>query len=376
MVIEMALNNIFYLGFYTGKGNPNNFKEFPSCNNKMNYIIDSLKSNNFKVNIFSLGESVSFSKSKYQIIDDLETITYVSTFPKRNILIIFSRIWLFLQIFFLLIFRVKSNDVVIVYHTYILLPLLKIIKKIKKINLIIEVEEIYSAAWKLSNHSIVNEIEGLKIADKYILINDLISDICNLKKPSIVCYGTYTSNFPENKTYNISVVNIVYAGIIEDNKSDVYLAIDSMKFLPSNYKLKIVGYGSEKNILALKSYISNINNVAYDGLLRGNEYKNYLHTCHIGLSPRLLEDQYSDYTFPSKVLAYISHGLVTVSSNIKAIKKSKVAPSIYFIQELTPQGVADTILSIDFRNIKKADLIKNLDHDFKTKIKELINDFS
>lgn len=367
---------IFYIGFYTGKGNPNKFKEFPSCNNKMHYIINALKSNNFNVNIFSLGEGNNFKTLKTQKIDDLESITYVSTLPNQSFFKIISRIWLLFQVLYFLLFQVQKEDVVIVYHTYILLPILKIAKRIKNINLIIEVEEIYTAAWKQTDEQINKEIKDLKIADKYILINDLVAKQCNFTKPNVVCYGNYKTIFSQSKIINRDEISIVYAGIIEGIDSDIYLAINAMKYLPSNYNLKIIGYGFDNNIVKLKEYISSLDNVVYDGLLNGDEYRNYLHNCDIGISPRLLEDKYSDYTFPSKVLVYLSHGLITVSTTIKAIKESKVASSIYFIKNLTPKDVADTILKIDYRNLKDANIISELDQCFKEDLKKIIHDFN
>lgn len=369
-------SEVFYIGYFTEKGNPNNFLVFPSCNNKMNYIINAIKSNAIKVNVFSLGEGRRFNKAKYQEVDKLENIFYVSTIPNISWLKILSTIWLFLQVIYFLLFKVSTKDVVIVYHTYKLLPIIKIAKKIKKINLIIEVEEIYSAAWRRSDKLIKKEIKNLQIADKYILINDLIGGQCNFTKPSVICYGNYEVNYNKIKKVSSDKISIVYAGIIENKGSDVFLAIDAMKYLPSNYYLKIVGYGSQKNIDYLKKYIKHFNNVVYDGLLKGTEYTNYLQNCDIGISPRLLEDKYSDFTFPSKVLVYLSNGLITVSTNIKAIKESKVSDSIYFINELTPLSVAESILKIDYENLKNLNIVSELDQNFKKEIKKLINDFN
>lgn len=180
---------IYYFGFYSKNGNPNNFFEFPGCNNKMSYIIRCVKKNNISLNVICLGESkngVSHSK-KNLTIDSLEDNFFVGTTKYR----FFSKLYLYFQIINILLFRVKRNDTVIFYHSYYLLFLFKSIKAFRKFNLIIEVEESYKAAWGKSDSEIHNEIKNLKGADGYIYVNDLLPNAIENTKPYVVCYGAY-----------------------------------------------------------------------------------------------------------------------------------------------------------------------------------------
>ena len=159
---------------------------------------------------------------------------------------------------------------------------------------------------------------------------------------------------------------------------DVYLAIDAMHYLKEGYCLKIIGYGSIADINFLREYISTQglgDKVFYEGLLSGDEFSNYLSRCSIGLNPRVLENTISDYTFPSKVLTYLSHGLSVVSTNINCIKESKVSTAICFSEDSTPQAFSQAIVEVDLSK-KAEDVLNVLDKEFKSDLKRLLSNDS
>lgn len=365
--------SIFYFGYYTANGNPNDFIEFPGCSNKMGYIIRSLKRNNISINVVCLGESkdgVNHSSKKIKV-DSLEHDFFVGTTKFK----VFSRIYLYLQIIYILLFRIKKTDTIIFYHSYYLLFLFKFFKKIKKFNLIIEVEESYKAAWGNSDTEIYNEIKYLKGADAYIYVNDLLPDIIDNTKPYVVCYGDYeVKAILSNKKIN-NTKKIVYAGLISDkDDSDIYLAVNAMKYLDGSYSLSILGYGSDFALKNLKQYIieNNLsNNVVYEGFLKGDAYINFLKNCDFAINPRVLSDNLSDYTFPSKVLAYLSVGLPVVSTPIRCIEESQVSDLISFSESIDPLSFSKAIKSLNL-NTNPVSTIMSLDKKFIVNLRWLI----
>lgn len=365
--------SLYYFGYYTANGNPNNFLEFPGCSNKMSYIIRSLKKNNIPVNVVCLGESrdrANHSVKKIEV-DSLEHNLLVGTTKYK----FFSRIYLYFQLIYIFLFRVKHTDTVIFYHGYYLLFLFKFFKKIKNFNFIIEVEESYKAAWGKTETEIYNEIKYLKGADAYIYVNDLLPDIIDNTKPYVVCYGNYEvkANLSTKKINNTK--KIVYAGLISDNDiSDIYLAVNAMKYLDDSYSLSILGYGSDRALKNLKQYIieNNLsNNVVYEGFLKGDAYINFLQNCDFAINPRILSDNLSDYTFPSKVLAYLSVGLPVVSTPIRCIEESEVSNLVSFSEDTDPLSFSNAIKSLDL-NINPVSTIACLDKKFIVDLKRLI----
>ena len=58
----------------------------------------------------------------------------------------------------------------------------------------------------------------------------------------------------------------------------------------------------------------NVNsNIVYHGVLSRKDYRNLLHMCNLGFSLRA-ENKENKYNFPSKILDYISAGLIPISS--------------------------------------------------------------
>lgn len=382
------MKHIHYIGFYSKPDNPQNFRSFPSVNTKMDYIISALKNADFKLTLFALGKTISknkFYNSKSFEIDEKEKIKYVSTFgnafPGLKFL---SRLWLLLQLLNYLLFVVEKNGCVLFYHTHATMSIIKIARVFKKFNLILEVEEIFQAAWRGSDEKIQKEIKYIQIADAYIVVNDIMAQKCNLeKKPSAVCYGDYrVKGSSIILPINEENINLVYAGVLGGLNSDVFLAIETLLYLPKQYKLHVLGYGSAQDILDVNNKISEVNKIIgkeqikFHGKLLGKEYLDFLATCQVGLSTRVLEDNYSDYTFPSKVLVYLGNNLATVSSSINCIMKSKVADLIYFCDSPQPESVAKAILSIDLKKLQELnqiDTLKKLDKDFTAQIGNIIN---
>lgn len=371
--ISEIFMSIFYFGYYTANGNPNNFLEFPGCSNKMSYIIRCIKKNNISLNVVCLGESkdsVNHSK-KHLKIDSLEDNFFVGTTKYK----IFSKLYFYFQIINILLFRVKRNDTVIFYHSYYLLFLFKIIKFFKKFNLIIEVEESYKAAWGKTDSEIHNEIKNLKGADAYIYVNDLLPNFIENTKPYVVCYGTYEVENTLPIKIKSERKRIVYAGLIaEKDDSDIYLAVNAMKYLDSSYSLSILGYGSDSALKKLKKYIVDnhlINSVFYEGFLKGEDYINFLNNCDFAINPRVLSDNLSDYTFPSKVLAYLSVGLPVVSTPIRCIEESKVSDLISFSESTDPLSFSNAIKKLNL-NTNPVSTIESLDKAFIVDLKRLL----
>ena len=70
--------------------------------------------------------------------------------------------------------------------------------------------------------------------------------------------------------------------------------------------------------------------VTFDGLKKGEEYKKFLQSCHIGLSTQNPEKEFNNTSFPSKVLSYMSNGLRVVTVKIPVIKTAEVSDYMFY----------------------------------------------
>lgn len=349
----------------------------PSGITKINYIKSTLKKAGFYVSVFSVAQATTLKRVNYsaktKIMDFNEDISYIHSFGRPNIIFkLFSRVWMQIQLLFYLFFRVKSADKVLVYHSLVLRWPVKIIRLLTKKRIFIEVEELYHAVLKSSVTKLQKEIKYLHNADGYILVNDLIAEKCGfLNKPFAVCYGDYRMSSKKKGSFFDKNIHLVYAGVIAGSDSDVYLALETVRHLPNNYRLHVLGYGLPEDIILMKRRIHELNSslgnefISYYGCLSGNEYYSFLSKCDIGLCTRVLVDEFSVYTFPSKVLVYLGNNLIPICSPISSVINSQVRKYVVFTKDITPQAVADSVLSIQKnKNGFSGDILNQLDEKF------------
>lgn len=379
------MKTIHYISYYNCKESGRLLETQPSSVSKVDYIADSLVKAGFNVHIVSLSEGNLHSKFKLNhigsiLVEQNKRVFFFFTFSRNNILLkALSRLLIYFQLLFYLLSKVKNGDRILVYHSLSNMWFFRLYNHFTSKPICLEIEEVYNAVYQ-NVDKIDKEIEYFN-ANKFsgfILVNDIIAEKCGIKKKSIVCYGKYNveDTYRDSKIQN-ETINIVYAGLISSQGSDVYLAVDIARHLPGNYRIFILGYGSDFSIADLIRYIdqSNVRNeckVSYEGCLQGDDYLRFLRTCQIGLCTRILKDELSNYTFPSKVMAYLSYGLIPVCTPISCVQQSKISDLVLFSEDISSESIASIILRIDFSLASLyRDRLNMLDLEFVKSLREL-----
>ncbi len=374
-------SKIKYISFYNHVDSEFNRASALSAVNKINYVIDTLNELDYDVELISpswLTKDNNVNYVKY-IKENIGRNLFVYTPSFRPVNKFFSTFNVILSILWLilyLIFNCKKNEKVIVYHSPLLIIPISIVKKIKGLDIILEIEEIYHEVWSNNKQfRFFKEIEYsfLQKTKKAIVASDNIQNKLNLDDlNTIKLYGAYRVNNHKTKdNYNNNIIEVVYAGGIEKTRSGAFNSIELISFLPSNYRLNILGYGSEDCIDELLQKIDLYNEkldnkIIFHGTLHGNDLINFLNKCHIGLNPQNLGD-YMDSAFPSKILTYISNGLNVISSDIEVIRKSQISDYIFFYQNM------EDVSSFQYKNYDY-NIVKVLHMNFLNHLKLLLND--
>lgn len=290
-----------------------------------------------------------------------------------------------MQLLLYLLFNVSKNETIIVYHSLAYMNLVQIAKKIKGFRLILEVEEIYADV--IGNTKIrQKEIAAIKKANAYIFPTQLLNAKLNEEgKPAIIIHGTYqveskmtSIDTDKTKVDERRIVHCVYAGTFDPRKGGAAAAAAAAAFLPSNYHMHILGFGTEAEKKAMQDTINTIAEkskakVTYDGLLTGEDYIRFIQGCDIGLSTQNPDAAFNATSFPSKILSYMANGLRVVSVRIPAIEQSEVGKMLYYYDKQTPEEIAQAIVSVNMKdkyNSRKT--IQNLDEKFKVDLRELL----
>ncbi len=349
--------------------------------NKINYICEALNKNGIDVEVVSAGMDAQdeFSAEREKINSKLE-VKYFKTCKIRKNLI--NKIYRLLRrniiLFSYLIKNIKKDEQIIVYHSLALMRCIYWAKKIKKFKLILETEEIYNDVSSRSKISRRFEEKFISCADKYIFSTELLNAKNNmLSKPYSVIYGTYRVEHDRGVSFNDDKIHVVYAGTFDPRKGGVTAAA-AAQWLPQNFHVHILGFGSEREIENIKKVVRDTNEkaqatVTYDGLLSGEEYLQFLQKCQIGLSTQNPDADFNATSFPSKILSYMSNGLRVVTIRIPAIEGAAVGQELYYYDVQTPKEIAKAIMSIDLNDgYDGREKIAKLDEEFTKDLKILL----
>lgn len=381
-------NKVHYLNFYADTEVADSLVCFPSAFPKVEYVCDSLIEAGFDVVNIS---ACQYKKGEKTILPKkLRRNLYCRYLRNSVVLQKFDRhlpiLYSWLQLFIYILFKVKKDDTLLVYHSMFYLYVVKLAVKLKHIRLVYEVEELFYSLSPNNARFKEKELSALRKADAYLLVNDLLKDKISIKdKPSIISYSAY--KLPKNRTIQPKVwddkIHVVYAGCIEQHRRAAFMAVDAALSLSSKYVIHILGFGADDDIEALKERICTINNnsyhakVVFEGSKFGQEYSDFLSHCQIGLSCHTYDDsipESADCTFPSKVFIYLLHGLSVVSFPLRCLRESEIASLVSFSDTTSAESLAKAIMKCGIPNREQTISQINMMHDsFVKSLKKLFD---
>ena len=370
-------NKIYYLIHFDNKTNRN---VTPSAITKGKYVASALASCSSEVEIVSLAYPTKDSQDEvyYQVSENVICHLFKGKYSNNRIIRYLNHKLYDKKIRKYLKQNVKKDDIIVVYHSLANMKLVKYIKKNITDKIVYEVEEIYGDVIN-DEKTKTKELKAFKNASSYIFSNDYLNSIINTKQlPYVTCYGTYEIPTLYKEAFNDNLIHCLYAGTLAQNKGALN-AINVAKYLPNNYLIHILGFGSEKDIADIKNAVNEDNNsygttkVIYEGLKLNEEYLKFIQKCQIGLCTQNIDAAFNTTSFPSKILSYMSNGLEVVGVNIAAIKNSKVGQYIQFYNVPDEKEIANAILNINLKNkTNNVDVVKELDKEFKEDLKDML----
>lgn len=234
------------------------------------------------------------------------------------------------------------------------------------------------------------EISAAHKASGYIFPTRMLDlEINNRHKPFVIIHGTYQVEMDRKcrifdgdlETGGGKKIHCVYAGTFDPRKGGAAAAVEAAEFLPVDYHIHILGFGSDEEIRNMKDYISQVAKrstakVSYDGLLTGEDYIKFIQSCDIGLSTQNPDAAFNATSFPSKILTYLANGLRVVSIRIPVIEQSDIGDKLFYYDEQTPDQIANAILSVDLsQEYDSRRLIEQLSECFERELVEVLENY-
>lgn len=382
----MSERTIHYLCFYAEEENKDTLISYPSVWSKIDYIIESIKGNGYRLNLISAAsiKKNGIYKKRDFIIDDKEKHHYLTSFKTSNKTINkINILYIWIQLIIYIIINVKQNDKILVYHSLFYHKPIKFINRVFKKKFYLEIEDVFSVLNENNMKFEKEELEFFEYADGYLCVNDIIADKLPKNKTKVISYGAYKVQPKyQEKINNNRYINLVYAGVIEQERNAAFIAIETMKYLASEYTLNILGFGSYNDIEEMKKRINDVNKylgrkaIIYHGRKEGIEYYEFLQSCDIALSTHCYDEinmKSADNTFPSKILVYLSNNLSVVAQRLECLEKSKINKYITFYDRPEAELIANAIKSIDLTNRQDSMCkINEMNNEFISSIKKLL----
>lgn len=376
-----SMKKIFFLAHYDFPDSAQKRYRAPAACTKIEYICETIAKLGYQVELISASNTLSGSlaPSNRNMCEGVNVCFLRGYRRGGRFCNKFSTGLFYINLLFHLLKTIKKEDTVIAYHSLILMQILSFVKKVKHCRLILEVEEIYGDV--IGNPKIVGkELDFFRCADAYIFPTQLLDQKVNEHhKPSVIVHGTYKVEPDRGERFNDDLIHVVYAGTFDPRKGGVAAAAAAAEFLPANYHMHILGFGSEQDVQTIKNKISDVAQkskarITYEGLLSGEEYIRFLQKCHIGLSTQNPNADFNDTSFPSKILSYMSNGLRVVSIRIPVVEMSAVGRTITFYDKQTPEKLASAIISLANVEYDERENINLLDKVFSKELNDLLKE--
>jgi hypothetical protein len=235
--------------------------------------------------------------------------------------------------FYLIIKKEGPFRKIIIYHSFIFLPLILILRLTRR-EFILQVNEVFSKAGS-HNPFIYKIFEKIifYFASGYILAATPLSKHlpqCKIKildEIPLIPGPIFISEHAD-VVVDSNICRMVYAGVVDRKKvGGAFIAVELATLLDdARYSLDIYGYGVKQDIQELGLQIKSCNlesrtKVRYLGGFAHADLMNKLTSYDVGLATQYIGTSFSASSFPSKILTYLSAGLHTISATSPPVEE-------------------------------------------------------
>lgn len=258
---------------------------------------------------------------------------------------------------------VDSKDIAVIYYGYDLRNQLNIFRLKKRLDFI-TIPFIFDSHqgatenfnWfkkQVSNLYFKISILLLNCNDAFLLFNKQAVEELNIKKPFLITKpGLQINNLKDKKYHrkNKKFVLLYTGTLIKYNGISELLEAFS-KIDNDIFHLRIFGNGPLKDEVI--EYSNNDDRIFYGGVVESGELRGEYDRADLLINLRDPNHYVSKYSFPSKLIEYISFGkpILTTDLNFDV----ELADGLYIVKKLTPKEVKNKILEIE----SESDEMKN-----------------
>ncbi|MEG0408262.1 MAG: glycosyltransferase [Bacilli bacterium] len=182
--------------------------------------------------------------------------------------------------------------------------------------------------------------------DKYIFLSEQMNALINInKKPYFVMEGIADKNLSEfnSKPIKSSKYIVMYAGALKEEYGLKTLIDGFMEYENINVELDIYGDGNIIDYILEKSKIDK--RIKYCGILNNDEIIKKEMKATLLINPRPTNSEFTKYSFPSKIIEYMTSGTPILTTRLPTIPK-EYEKYLYFIEDNGKDALKKALTSI------------------------------
>jgi hypothetical protein len=346
--------------------NNSNYKNTPAQNFHLANI------NAIANHVHSIYSISNIPKITFNRVDNLKIyFRYITSL--KNVLLKFFKniIWSFLLAGFIIIKNNRKRLKTIIFYDPLTTSisygtiLAAFIFKKKKVAICTDLIKYFANDKSLHSkyyYKVLNKSDGL------IMVTEKMNEILNPKcKPFIIMEGIVdfdTSVIDYRKKSNC----VVFTGTMNLNNGTIELIRSFRHLLDLPFELELYGAFDINAKEMILNEISKSSNVHYCGVIDYLETRRIQNKSYLLVNPRLTTQEYTLYSFPIKLVEYVSSGTVVISTLLPCLIKD-YTNLIYIFNDESEIGFASTlrrILSLDYKTLEnKANLARKFMIEFK-----------
>ena len=179
--------------------------------------------------------------------------------------------------------------------------------------------------------------------DGYVCFSELQMEKLNKEKPYIVMEGFSLKNDQLSSLTNCSHKERIffYSGNLNKDSGVYQFAKAFSDASLEDYEFWICGEGEQKS----KIEALHCSNIKLLGVLPKTKVLELQNIAHVLVNPRPIDMDFSKYSFPSKLLEYMSSGTPVLTTHLKCIPK-EYDEYLYYIEDDSISGMRNSIVNL------------------------------
>lgn len=183
-----------------------------------------------------------------------------------------------------------------------------------------------------------------RTVDSFVLLTEQMKYPLEVgDRPYMVTEGIYEPGLPLERSPGGDTSTVVYTGKL--NRS--FGVIDLLEAFSSvddpSLRLVICGSGDDKDIVA--DYARNDSRIDFKGQVSHEEAASCARRADVLVNPRRNDSEYTRYSFPSKIIDYLSYGKPVVAYRLDGMPEA-YEDFIWFVPENTTDSLRETLLRV------------------------------